>query len=144
MRNVTAGAVARERARKEIKVLLVDDQVSMRMGLRMLLQLETNAEVIGEAANAAEAEIMARECKPDIVIMDVEMPGCDGIAATRRCILLNPQCIVIVLTIHYRPEVRERAIAAGAWAFIEKGKPQELRDAVRRAAQMLQAGPPHS
>lgn len=144
MRNGTVEAVAHERVKRAIKVLLVDDQVSMRTGLRMLLQLEASAEVIGEAANATEAEVMARKFKPDVVIMDVEMPGCDGIAAASRCILLNPQCIVIILTIHNRPEVRERAVAAGVWAFIEKGKPQELRDAFRRAAQMLQLGPAHS
>ncbi len=143
MHNGTVGTIERERVEKEIRVLLVDDQVSMRTGLRMLLQLEADTEVIGEAANAAEAELMAREFRPDVVIMDVEMPGCDGIAAANRCILVNPQCIVIILSIHNRPEVRERAIAAGAWAFIEKGKPQELRDAFRQAAQMLQYGPPH-
>lgn len=143
MHNGTVGTIERKRVEKEIRVLLVDDQVSMRTGLRMLLQLEADTEVIGEAANAAEAELMAREFRPDVVIMDVEMPGCDGIAAANRCILVNPQCIVIILSIHNRPEVRERAIAAGAWAFIEKGKPQELRDAFRQAAQMLQYGPPH-
>ena len=144
MREMTAGAVAPDADEKEIRVLLVDDQAGMRTGLRILLQLEANAKVIGEAGNAVEAESLAQALKPDLVIMDVEMPGCDGIAAASRCIHQHPQCLVIILTIHALPEVRARAIAAGAWAFVEKGKPQELRDAFRRASEILQIDAPHS
>lgn len=122
---------------KDVKVLLVDDQQNVRIGLRMLLQLEPGATVIGEAGTGAEAVELARVLNPDVVIMDVEMPGIDGIAAARQCIGLWPHCIIIILTIHDRPEVRERALSAGAWAFVEKGKPQELRDAYRQALGVL-------
>lgn len=144
MREMTAGAVAPDADEKEIRVLLVDDQAGMRTGLRILLQLEANVKVIGEAGNAVEAESLAQALKPDLVIMDVEMPGCDGIAAASRCIDQHPQCLVIILTIHALPEVRARAIAAGAWAFVEKGKPAELRDAFRRASEILQIDALHS
>lgn len=126
-----------QRMQRDFTVLLVDDQPNVRVGLRMLLQLEADNTVVGEAGNGAEAETLARTLGPDLVIMDVEMPGIDGIAAARRCIDLRPQCMVIILSIHNRPEVRERALAAGAWAFVEKGKPQELRDAFRQALGVL-------
>ena len=125
---------------KDVKVLLVDDQQNVRVGLRMLLQLESGATVIGEAGNGAEVVELARMLGPDLVIMDVDMPGIDGIAAARRCIDIWPNCLIIILTIHDRPEVRERALSAGAWAFVEKGKPQELRDAYRRALGVLRPG----
>lgn len=137
-------ANAPKRGKREISVLLVDDQASMRTGLRMLLQLEDDARVVGEACNADEAEAMAHAFKPDLVIMDVEMPGDDGIAATDRCIRQHPPCMVIILTIHNLPEVRARAFAAGAWAFVEKGKPQELQEAFRRASHALQFDAPLS
>lgn len=126
---------------KEISVLLVDDQPSVRVGLRMLLQLEAYVRVIGEAGTGTEAVTLAQALNPDLVIMDVEMPGLDGITATQRCIDIWPHCVIIILTIHSRPEVRERAMAAGASAFVEKGKPQDLRDAFRQALLKLNTSP---
>lgn len=140
MRNLATAVDAGPGDANEVSILLVDDQASMRMGVRMLLQLEANARVVGEAGSAAEAVSLVRSLKPDLVIMDVEMPGSDGIVAAGRCIDQHPQCMVIILTIHNLPDVRARAMAAGAWAFVEKGKPQELRDVFRHASDVLQLG----
>lgn len=138
MRDLATAVDAGSGDENEVSILLVDDQASMRTGVRMLLQLEANARVVGEAGNAAEAVSLVGALKPDLVIMDVEMPGSDGIVAAGRCIDQHPQCMVIILTIHNLPDVRARAMAAGAWAFVEKGKPQELRDVFRHASDVLQ------
>lgn len=138
---MTATPALRQSKQREFTVLVVDDQASVRVGLRLLLQFESNVNIVGEAGNGAEAVALARSLRPDLVIMDVEMPGLDGVAAARRCVDLLPACMVIMLSIHSRPEVRERALAAGAWAFVEKGKPQELRDTLRRAIGALDSHP---
>lgn len=134
-------SVTSQNTPKAVKVLLVDDQQYVRTGLRLLLQLEPGTTVIGEAGNGAEAMALAGSLHPDLIIMDVEMPGLDGITSAHRCVDLLPGCVVIMLSIHSRPEMRERALAAGAWAFVEKGKPQELRDTLRRAIGALDSHP---
>ena len=80
-----------------VGVLLVDDHSAVRQGLRMLFQMEPAAAVIGEAGTGAEALALAGNLKPDVVIMDVEMPGMDGIEATALLVAMLPQVAVIVL-----------------------------------------------
>ena len=130
-------AHAKTDGRSEVRILLVDDQPEVRCGLRMILQLEAGAVVIGEAGTATEALMLAEALKPHLVIMDVEMPGIDGIAATERLLGMWPECLIIILTIHNRPDIKARAFAAGAWAFVEKGRPEDMRTAFRRAQSVL-------
>ncbi len=119
-----------------IKLLLVDDQPTVRQGLRMRLTLEPDLTVVGEASTAEEALALVQSLAPDIVLMDVEMPGMDGIAATAAVSASARQSAVVILSIHDDALTRARAQAAGAVAFVEKrGKTEELLAAIRQAAQ---------
>ncbi len=119
-----------------IKLLLVDDQPTVRQGLRMRLTLEPDLTVVGEASTAEEALALVQSLAPDIVLMDVEMPGMDGIAATAAVRASARQGAVVILSIHDDALTRARAQAAGAVAFVEKrGKTEELLAAIRQAAQ---------
>jgi DNA-binding NarL/FixJ family response regulator len=119
-----------------IKLLLVDDQPTVRQGLRMRLTLEPDLTVVGEASTAEEALALVQSLAPDIVLMDVEMPGMDGIAATVAVRASARQSAVVILSIHDDALTRARAQAAGAVAFVEKrGKTEELLAAIRQAAQ---------
>ena len=119
----------------DIRVLLVDDQTLVRMGFRMLLDAEPGICVVGEAANGAEAlEVAARE-KPDVVLMDVRMPGLDGISATRELLELSPDSRVIILTTFDLDEYAFDGLRAGASGFLVKDtRPVELLAAVRAVA----------
>lgn len=103
-----------------INVLLVDDQESVRRGLRMRLALEEDLQVVGEAADGRKALDLIRELKPDVVIMDLEMPGMDGISATAALHDMTPQVKVVMLSLHDNSFLRDRARIAGATAFVEK------------------------
>jgi len=119
----------------DIRVLLVDDQTLVRMGFRMLLDAEPGIRVVGEAVNGAEAlEVAARE-KPDVVLMDVRMPGLDGISATRELLKLSPGSRVIILTTFDLDEYAFGGLRAGASGFLVKDtRPVELLAAVRAVA----------
>jgi DNA-binding NarL/FixJ family response regulator len=104
-----------------VRVLIVDDQPVIRRGLRMWLDLEPNVAVVGEAATGEEALQIARRLKPDVVLMDAELPGMDGVAATAAIRAALPTTRVIVLSLHADAPTRARALAAGAAAFIGKG-----------------------
>jgi DNA-binding NarL/FixJ family response regulator len=120
---------------KAIRILLVDDQRTIRQGLRMRLAMEPDMAVIGEAENGEKALTLAASEHPDVVVMDVEMPGMDGIEATRELIAQNQDCAVVMLSIHDSVTVREAANEAGAFAFIAKHEPGPvLLNALRRAA----------
>lgn len=118
----------------KIRVLLVDDQPLIRKGLRMQLGLEKDLEVVGEAENGERALEVVREIRPDVVVMDVEMPRMDGITAAFELHKLFPEVIVIMLSIHDSSGLRERARNAGAAAYVEKrnGTVALLRE-IRRA-----------
>jgi DNA-binding NarL/FixJ family response regulator len=118
-----------------IRVLLVDDQPAARRGLRVRFHLEPDLQVVGEASTGSEALTLVKELKPDVVLMDVEMPGMDGIEATAVLRTVAPQSAVVVLSIHTDRQTRIRAQAAGAVAFVEKrGTPDTLLAAIRQAA----------
>ena len=119
-----------------IKVLLVDDQPSVRQGLKMRLALEPDLAVMGEADNGAEALELAQTLSPDVVVMDVEMPEMDGITATEWLHEMSPHVTVVMLSVHGDAVTRARARAAGAAAFVEKqGSVETLLAEIRRAAQ---------
>ncbi|MEU9832473.1 response regulator transcription factor [Streptosporangium sp. NPDC048047] len=120
-----------------IRVVLVDDQYLVRTGLRALLERAPDITVVGEADDGASGVATARALRPDLVLMDVRMPGVDGIEATRRIVAddrLRP-VRVVVLTTFDTDEYLFAAIRAGAVGFLLKDTgPEELREAVRTVA----------
>jgi two-component system response regulator NreC len=119
-----------------IKVLLVDDKVSTRIGLRLRLALEPDIRVEGEAQDGMEALQLAKALHPDVVVMDAKMKRLDGISATERLREVVPDVSVVILTIHSDAVTQARAMAAGAAAFVEKtGSIESLLAEIRRVAQ---------
>ncbi|MFJ1544749.1 response regulator [Streptomyces sp. NPDC088246] len=120
-----------------IKVLLVDDQALLRSAFRVLVDSETDMEVVGEAADAAQAVELARSTRADVVLMDIRMPGTDGLAATRM-ISADPELAdvrVVMLTTFEVDEYVVQSLRAGASGFLGKGaEPEELLNAIRIAA----------
>ncbi|WP_433077569.1 response regulator [Dactylosporangium sp. CA-052675] len=118
-----------------IRVLLVDDQRLVRAGLRMLCESVDDLDVVGEAADGAAAVRLAEQLRPDVVLMDLRMPGVDGTTATARILAARPSARIVVLTTFDDDEHLYPALAAGACGFLVKdATPQELLDGVRRAA----------
>lgn len=119
-----------------IRIVVVDDQETVRLGLHMRLALEADIEVVGEAGDGDTALALAERLAPDVVLMDVEMPRLDGIAATEALCQRVPQSIVVMLTLHDDVATRERAAAAGARAFVAKHDVEgALLAAIRQVAQ---------
>ncbi len=113
-------------------VLLVDDQALVRMGLRLVIESEPDLEVVGEAADGAVAVAQVAGLVPDVVVMDVRMPGVDGIEATRQIVTAHPGARVLVLTTFDVDEYAFAALRAGASGFLLKSaRPEELVDAIR-------------
>jgi DNA-binding NarL/FixJ family response regulator len=126
---------------RQVRVLIVDDQRPTREGLKLLLTLSPQVEVVGEAANGRESVELVAEHRPDVVLMDIQMPGMDGLEATRRIKSQWPEVAVIALTMY--AEYRTRALAAGADAFLVKGSPTEmLHRTILKTAQAKQATSP--
>ena len=120
---------------KMIRVLIVDDQPAVRQGLRMRLAAEPDLEVVGEAADGEVALSCAQALCPDVVLMDVEMPHMDGIAATDTLRKLCPSTAVIVLSMYDDARTRARAEDAGAAAFVAKSLPTDtLLATIRQVA----------
>lgn len=103
-----------------ISLVIADDQSAVREGLRMRLALETDMQVVGEARNGKEALEIASRLRPDIVLMDLEMPYMDGLAATKALHSVAPDSSIIILTIHDDETTRKRAREAGAAGFVSK------------------------
>ncbi len=113
------------------RILLVDDHAMVRQGLRAILDGYSDMLVIGEAANGIEAVAMASDLRPDVVIMDVNMPRLDGIAATKRIKAAQPAIIVIGLSVNDSRQVMEAMKGAGADAFLSKeAAAEQLHDAI--------------
>ncbi len=118
-----------------IRVLLVDDQQLIRAGLRMLLDAEEGMEVIGEAGDGRTAVTLAAQLVPDVVVMDLRMPGVDGITATSRIMAERPATRVLVLTTFGDDDHLYPALQAGACGFLLKdAPPTELVNGIRQAA----------
>ena len=116
----------------QIRVLLVDDQQLVRRGFRMVLDAEDGLTVVGEAGDGTEAVEAVRALRPDVVLMDVRMPGMDGIRATGLITAMRPECRVIVLTTFDLDEYAFGGLQAGASGFLLKdARPSELVDAIR-------------
>jgi DNA-binding NarL/FixJ family response regulator len=118
-----------------IRVLLADDQELVRSGFRLILELADGIEVVGEAADGREALRLAKELRPDVILMDVRMPDLDGIEATRRLRQSGVESRVLVLTTFDLDEYVWSAMRAGASGFLLKDAPREqLVTAVRIVA----------
>jgi DNA-binding NarL/FixJ family response regulator len=114
---------------KSLRILLVDDHVLFRKGLVTLLEAQDNLQVVGEADNGLEGVEQARELLPDIILMDVNMPECDGIEATRRIKQEMPHMHIVMLTVSEEDEDLFQAIKNGAQGYLLKNlEPQELFD----------------
>jgi DNA-binding NarL/FixJ family response regulator len=120
-----------------IRVLLADDQALLRSAFRVLVDSEPDMEVVGEAADGAEAVRLAKEERADVVLMDIRMPGTDGLAATRM-ISADPSLAhvrVVILTTFEVDDYVVQSLRAGASGFLGKGsEPEELLSAIRIAA----------
>lgn len=131
----TPFAAISECASERIRVMLVDDERDVRLGLRMLLGLEADLNVVGEAEDGVSALLLAQQLLPDVVVMDVHMPLMDGIQTTRALRSALPESNVVLLTLFDGEQIRFNGLAAGASAYVSKtAELQPLLDAVRNAA----------
>jgi DNA-binding NarL/FixJ family response regulator len=118
-----------------IRLLLVDDQALIRTGFRMILEETDDIDIVGEAPDGTEAVRLAAELRPDVTLMDVRMPGVDGIEATRRIVAGDPAARVLILTTFDLDEYAFSALRAGASGFVLKDVPvDELARAIRSVA----------
>jgi DNA-binding NarL/FixJ family response regulator len=120
-----------------VRVLVADDQTVVREGLVMLLGLSPGVEVVAAAADGDEAVALARQHRPDVVLMDLRMPRCDGVAATRRVLAELPGTRVIVLTTYADDESVFAALEAGARGYLTKDAPAAE---IQRAIRLVNAG----
>ena len=118
-----------------IRVLLVDDQALFREALHMLLSVQPDIEIVGEASNGEEALRLAAQYQPHVVLMDLQMPVMDGVAATRRLQTEHPDCRVVVLTTFDDDEYVFEGLRAGAIGYLLKDSTaQKLVEAIQTAA----------
>jgi DNA-binding NarL/FixJ family response regulator len=120
-----------------ISVLLADDQHLVRAGFRSLLRRDKGLQVVGEASTGDEAVRAARTLRPDVILMDIRMPGLDGISATREILAFAPETRVIILTTFETDEYVFAALAAGASGFLTK---EIAPDGLRQAVKVVAAG----
>ncbi|CAB4684612.1 MAG: response regulator [Actinobacteria bacterium] len=115
-----------------MRVLLADDQALIRAGFRMILAVEDDIEVVGEAVDGADAVRQVADLQPDVVLMDVQMPGVDGIAATEQVLAGHPETRVLILTTFDDDDYLFAALRAGASGFLLKNcPPEDLVQAIR-------------
>ncbi|MDP1714364.1 MAG: response regulator transcription factor [Anaerolineales bacterium] len=120
---------------KKIRVLIADDHAILRSGVKMLLEADSNIEVVGEALDGNEALKLVEQLKPDVTLMDIAMPGMDGLEATRRIKAQWPEVAVLVLTMHRSEEYFFEMLKLGASGYLLKGaQPEELINAVQTVA----------
>jgi DNA-binding NarL/FixJ family response regulator len=118
-----------------IRVLLVDDHVMIREGCRRVLEAAGGVEVVGQAASAEQGLALARSLAPDVVLMDIHLPGASGLQATERLSATQPRVRVIVLTMLDQLPMPRRLLEAGAWGYVSKTAPsEELVKAVQEVA----------
>ncbi|HEX4705848.1 MAG TPA: response regulator transcription factor [Pseudonocardiaceae bacterium] len=116
-----------------IRILLAEDQRMVRGALASLLNLEPDLEVVGQVSGGDQVVAEAKRVEPDVALLDIEMPGLDGLSAAEALRLTNPDCRVLILTTFGRPGYLRRAMDAGASGFLVKDGPVELlADAIRR------------
>jgi DNA-binding NarL/FixJ family response regulator len=120
---------------RTIRVLIADDHAVVREGLRAVLGSESDMEVVGEAATGKEVVEQAAELRPDVILMDIQMPGINGVEATRRILEANPDLGVVVLTMFEDDDSVFSAMRAGARGYVLKGAPpSEILKVLRAVA----------
>jgi two-component system response regulator NreC len=122
---------------KKIRLMLVDDHEVVRVGLKNFLQTQEDFEVVAEASDGEEAVSRAMTTHPDIILMDITMPGVDGLEATRRLRVLCPECLILALTVHDDKQYFMQMLAAGASGYITK---QAAGDDLISAIHTISAG----
>ncbi|MEH3033754.1 MAG: response regulator transcription factor [Aeromicrobium erythreum] len=126
-----------------IRLLLADDQALVRGALAALLSMEPDLDVVAEVGRGDEVVAAVREHRPDVALLDVEMPGLDGLSAAREVVAAGLGCRVLMVTTFGRPGYLKQAMAAGASGFVVKDTPaRQLADAVRRVHQGLRVVDP--
>jgi DNA-binding NarL/FixJ family response regulator len=119
---------------KKIKILLSDDHNLFREGLAGILNSQPDMQVVGQANDGLEAILMAEELKPDLILMDIQMPGCDGLEATRKIKKDSSEIVVIMLTVRDEDEKLFEAIKCGAQGYLLKSiRSREMLNMVRNA-----------
>ena len=122
-------------ATEPITVILADDHAVLRQGLRLLLDAESDVDVVGEAGNGDEAIELAAKLRPAIVVMDLSMPGMDGLAATKEIVAKLPDVRVLVLTMHDDEQYLYRVLEAGGSGYVVKSSADtDLLSAIRSVA----------
>src|SRR5512138_3730877 len=124
---------------EKIKVLIVDDITETRENIRRMLQFDSNIEVIGTARTGKEAIQISQQAKPDVIVMDINMPDMDGITATQEIKKKSPYIQVVILSVQSDPSYMRKAMLAGARDFLSKPPMiDELTDAIRRSGALSQ------
>ena len=132
-------------AAEPIRVLLADDHSLFRKGLRHMLDIEEDVEVVGEARDGEEVQRLARELRPDVVLLDINMPVVDGIAAARELRQAAPELGILMLTMFAEEDFLTRAVEAGANGYLLKDIPfDQIVAAVRAAARGETVLPPRT
>tara|TARA_B110000305_G_C19375710_1_gene606845 strand:- start:492 stop:905 length:414 start_codon:yes stop_codon:yes gene_type:complete len=117
----------------KLRIILVDDHAVVRTGYRLLLENDPQIEVIAELESGEEANKQARELNPDVIVMDLSMPGMGGLEAIRRIKAKNPEIYILVFTMHDNVSFVEHALEAGAAGYITKNNaPNVLIEAVHK------------
>ena len=122
---------------KKIRLMLVDDHEVVRVGLKTFLQTQEDFDVVAEASDGEEAISRAMITHPDVILMDITMPGVDGLEATRRLRVLCPKCLILALTVHDDKQYFMQMLAAGASGYITK---QAAGDDLISAIHTISAG----
>lgn len=118
-----------------IKILIADDHLIIRQGLRLILEIEDDFEVVGEASDGAEALSLCRNLKPDVVLMDLRMPNMDGLTAIEKLRIEQPEIAVVILTTFNEDELMFRGLRAGARGYLLKDTDRAtLFNTIRAAA----------
>lgn len=117
------------------RILLVDDHTLVRYGVKLILETEPGFQVVGEASNEKEAIEKASALQPDIVVMDLDLAGANGLAVSRRIIAARPETKIVILSAETSPETAQQALQAGASGYVVKGAASdELSRAIRTVA----------
>lgn len=117
-----------------IRVLIADDHLIIRQGLRLILETEDGFDLVGEAADGAEAVRLCADQHPDVVLMDLRMPGMDGLTAIERLHVSQPEIAVVILTTYNEDDLMMRGLRAGAKGYLLKDTDRETLFATLRAA----------
>ena len=129
---------------ESIRLLIADDHLIVRQGLRLILETEDGFELVGEASDGAEAVKLAAELHPEVILMDLRMPGMDGLTAIEQLAEKQPEIAVVILTTFNEDELMVRGLRAGAKGFLLKDTDRAtLFDSIRAAARgetLAQAG----